>query len=490
MARIGAATALSLALACAGARADATPSLTVASYEFTAQDGTKVAAELGTFSVPENRNSSQSRLISLSFVRFKSTAANPGNPIVYLAGGPGGSGIGTAQGPRFPLFMALREVADVIALDQRGVGKSNQIPFCAYDPEPGNSELTRETLIRFYRDGLTHCFGWWQEQGVDIDGYTTRESADDLEDLRRALGAARLNMWGISYGSHLALAYLKYHPSRTQRAALAGIEGLDQTVKFPAETDTLFARVQKLIDADPKAKAIYPDVAGMMRRVHAKLDANPAEVTFAPQEASAPVTIRFDGFLARIVASALISDPTRIANVPLLYLALDNGSYVPAARLIHQFFLSRPAGFAGMPEAMDLASGIDRERLLIVKRQAKNGLLGDALNFPMPHIAGLRPSLDLGREFRAPFRSQTPVLFISGTLDGRTSVPEAKATLRQFPRGKHLIVENGGHNIFEADKRIADAVLAYFKGAPVPAAIHFDPPAIKLQFDPPVTKTP
>jgi hypothetical protein len=132
-----------------------------------------------------------------------------------------------------------------------------------------------------------------------------------------------------------------------------------------------------------------------------------------------------------------------------------------------------------MPEAMDLASGIDRERLLTVERQAKTGLLGDTLNFPMPHIAGIRPSLDLGRDFRAPFQSPASVLFISGTLDGRTNVPEAKATLRQFPRGRHLIVENGGHNIFEADKRVADAVVAYFEGGATPAAIHFDPPTIK-----------
>ena len=64
----------------------------------------------GTFEVPENRSDPNSRKIKIGFVRFKSTSATPGDPIVYLAGGPGGTGVGTAQGPRFPLFMALREV--------------------------------------------------------------------------------------------------------------------------------------------------------------------------------------------------------------------------------------------------------------------------------------------------------------------------------------------------------------------------------------------
>jgi pimeloyl-ACP methyl ester carboxylesterase len=117
--------------------------------------------------------------------------------------------------------------------------------------------------------------------------------------------------------------------------------------------------------------------------------------------------------------------------------------------------------------------------LALVERQARTALLGDALNFPMPHVAGIRPKIDLGRGFRAPFRAQTPVLFISGTLDGRTNVPEAKAVLRQFPNGRHLIVENGGHNIFEADPRVAKAVVDFFIGEPAPAAIRFEPPVIK-----------
>ncbi|HEX8922871.1 MAG TPA: hypothetical protein VF766_15460, partial [Pyrinomonadaceae bacterium] len=93
-------------------------------YVFENGKGEKVEAELGVLLVPENRRNPQSNLIELAFVRFKSTAQNPGAPIVYLAGGPGGSGTGTATGSRFSLFMAMREVGDVIAFDQRGTGMS------------------------------------------------------------------------------------------------------------------------------------------------------------------------------------------------------------------------------------------------------------------------------------------------------------------------------------------------------------------------------
>src|SRR6185312_8329380 len=104
--------------------------LKIKPYTFETNKKEKVDAEFGTLLVPENRSDPESNLIELAFVRFKSTAKNPGPPIVYLAGGPGGSGIGTARGSRFPLFMALREIADVIAFDQRGTGFSKPNLTC------------------------------------------------------------------------------------------------------------------------------------------------------------------------------------------------------------------------------------------------------------------------------------------------------------------------------------------------------------------------
>ena len=122
-------------------------------YVFQASDGTEVDAELGSFYVPENRARPGSRLVKLSYVRFASIGPTSEPPIVYLAGGPGGSGIGTARERRFPLFMALREVADVIAFDQRGTGLSDPLPPCradeAFPPErPGNRRELLDHLRR------------------------------------------------------------------------------------------------------------------------------------------------------------------------------------------------------------------------------------------------------------------------------------------------------------------------------------------------------
>src|SRR4051812_2347718 len=148
-------------------------------YTFENDKKEKVDAEFGTLLVPENRSNAQSNSIELAFVRFKSTAKNPGPPIVYLAGGPGGSGIFTAQGSRFPLFMALREVADVIAFDQRGTGYSKPNLGC-FDrlALPLDVAPTREAAIKQLQENSRSCASYWRDiQRVDLTGYNTNESA-------------------------------------------------------------------------------------------------------------------------------------------------------------------------------------------------------------------------------------------------------------------------------------------------------------------------
>src|SRR4051794_28607244 len=191
-------------------------------YTFENGKGEKVDAEFGTLLVPEKRSNPDSNLIELAFVRFKSTATNPGAPIVYLAGGPGGSGIGTATGSRFPLFMALREIGDVIAFDQRGTGYSKPNLQC-YErlSLPLDVAPSRDVVLKELRQSAHGCAWYWHDlQRVDLTAYNTNESADDLEDLRKALGAKQISLWSISYGTHLAFATMRRHPTSIYRAIL------------------------------------------------------------------------------------------------------------------------------------------------------------------------------------------------------------------------------------------------------------------------------
>ena len=154
---------------------------------FVSQAGDTLPAQYGYLWVPESRTKPEGRLIRLGFVRFPSTSPDPGPPIIYLAGGPGGSGIDAAQGIRFPVFMALREAGDVIALAQRGTHGSVPLLAC---PEPWvyplEQVLTREAFLQSMLAWSQRCVDQWRALGIDLAAYNTVESADDVEDVRKA----------------------------------------------------------------------------------------------------------------------------------------------------------------------------------------------------------------------------------------------------------------------------------------------------------------
>ena len=176
-----------------------------------------IDAELGVLQVPRRHDQPDGSTLTLRMVRLRAVHPTAGAaPVIYLAGGPGGSGIDAARGGRWPVFDAVRQHVDVILLDQRGTGRSDPPPAC---PRPGVSPLRNDSVMTeaHYLDAVhretMRCVTWWRSQGVDLGAYTTLESARDLDRLRRALGVQRVSLWGMSYGTHLALATLRRFPA-------------------------------------------------------------------------------------------------------------------------------------------------------------------------------------------------------------------------------------------------------------------------------------
>ena len=206
--------------------------LSLVSRPFEARDGKTVDAEWGTLVAPENRAANKTNAIELAFVRFGSTTRYPAAPIVFLAGGPGKSGIEVAAGRHFDFFMALRGVADVIVMDQRGVGASRP---CLDSGEswqyPLDVPADGEELLRVARDHARKTAKRLRRGGVDLGGYNSLESAEDVELLRSALDVPALSLIGHSYGTHLALSYIRRYRRHVDRAVLAGLEGPDQTLE-------------------------------------------------------------------------------------------------------------------------------------------------------------------------------------------------------------------------------------------------------------------
>jgi len=423
-----------------------------------------IACERWTLRVPERRADPESRMISLRFVRFSALAEDPGVPVVYLAGGPGGSGVRAGLGRRWTMFDRLRQSRDVILLDQRGTGQSDSPgavqTSAAFDPDtPG----TREHWIRVHTEAMREAFESYEEAGVDIRGYTTAESAADIEAVRQAIGARRINLLGISYGTHLALAYARSHPDQTDRLVIASPEGLDETAKLPARSDAYFERLQAAIDAHPEAAERWPDVRGLITRAidSVRSDAERRDLRTRRGTTFGRTLGDFD---VRVIIGYSVSDPD---DVHELLGHLENAAAGDLSWFERWMYWTPGASVRvrGMPELMDLASGVSEERRALIDRQRRAALLDDALNFPMPHLAAINPALELDSDFREPYSGDRPALILSGTLDGRT-FPEAHGALAERCSQASLVtVENAGHNLFFDHPAIVPMIEAFLDGA-------------------------
>lgn len=457
-------------------------------FVFKTMDGQTTDAIRGSLQVPENRADPGSRMLTLHYVRFPSTSAKPGAPIVYLSGGPGGSGIETAKRERFPLFMAMRQFGDVIALDQRGTGASDDTPVCEPKAAPSDAEpMTDAAYAAAYRTAALECATFWKAKGVDLRGYTTVESVDDLDTLRRHLGADKISLWGISYGTHLALAALKRMDDRLDRVVMASAEGLDQTVKLPAGTDAYFDRLQAAADNDPRAKAVYPDIKALIRRVHQRLQDKPVLLHLKGPDGK-DTDVLLQRRTLQMIEAGPIGDPQGAILMLAIYRAADAGDYQPLAALMQRFSApGEPLTMRAMPMAMDVASGISDDLLAVVEAQAKTALLGDVLNFPMPQLREAFPELDLGDQFRKAPVSHVPTLLLSGTLDGRTYPESQLEAVAGLDRLQAITVVNAGHNLFMTSPEVTAAIERFMRGEPLKSPQIIVPPP---DFTPALAPTP
>jgi pimeloyl-ACP methyl ester carboxylesterase len=437
-------------------------------YQFESKSGKKVEAELGKFSVPENRSNPSSRNIDLYFVRFKSTNPNPGNPIVYLAGGPGGSGINTAKGNRFELFMAMREVADVIAFDQRGTGLSNHIPSCKTKASfpldiPGKSDL----YISKMTEAAKKCISFWKNEGVQIEGYTTIENANDLEALRKVLNTPKINLWGISYGSHLAFDFIKRYEKSIDKVVLTGLEGPDHTIKLPEYNQNFLKTLNTKIQLDNAAAKEYPDLIKLMEDVFSSLEKQPVIIEITDPRSEKKIKVGISKLDVQLVTSFFLTkNPENSVKLPYLFHQMKQGDYSTIAQMVAG--LKSYAGrIQAMPLVMDAASGVSNKRWEMIKQQSKNSLLGRTTNFPFPDVSHNLQLPILGESFRENPVSSIPALFFIGTLDGRTYIESAEELSAGFINSSQIIIDGAGHDLFMSTPKVTSLMLDFFQNKKV-----------------------
>lgn len=412
----------------------------------------------GYLSVPEDRSAAGGRMIRLA-VAIAHTARAPrlGDPLLYLAGGPGGAAV--ASTPTLALGWAdLLAHRDLVVVDQRGTGLSQPSLACtaadAVKPAPGELQTPAGRVAVEYRE-LMRCRERLAKAGVRLAAYTTAANAQDLRDLRVALGYARWNILGISYGTRLALAALRidepgirsvildsaYPPQQNLYTGMPG--GLDRTLQL------LYAGCA---DQAPCRK-LAPDLRATLAELVAHLDAHPADITVSrPGRQRAHVSLD-GGQLLAIVYSAL-SVSRSIPRVPLAIVRAASGDY----GLIEEFAAVREQRAQGHSAAMYYAveCGEDLALADLPARQAA------AARYPLltSYYRGLLEftpaSVELCRawgaaapkpEVGAPVASAVPALLLAGEYDPVTPAPWADIAAATLPASEVYQVPGSGHAV-------------------------------------------
>lgn len=429
-------------------------------FVFTSFAGDTASADSGRVTVPERHGQPNGSKIQIAVVRIRSTAARPGVPIVYFAGGPGGAGISGTRGDLFPTVLALRALGDVILFDQRGTGQTLPSLFVrqTLGIPLGMSSGSPEALALLVEHSRAVA-AEVRARGVDLGAYNTNENADDVDDVRAALGVPRWIVWGHSYGSHLGLAYLRRHGDRVERAILGGINGPDHRRRYPKDGDVLLGRVDSIVRTSPSLRAAMPDFLGSTRRVLDRLAAQPATARVDSQD----VLVSREDVQAVIALQS--GDATFVRRLPWMIGRMEAGDYSFIARLVRDGLKARPFGTA-MTYPMDLASGVSEARARRIRAEAPTALLGNAINYPFdePAFKAAWGATDLGPAFRAPVRSTVPTLFISGTLDGRTSLGDADEVRKGFRTSAHLVVDGSSHNPYIMHPAVQRLMVRFAQG--------------------------
>jgi pimeloyl-ACP methyl ester carboxylesterase len=258
----------------------------------------------GFLIVPENHTRPDSREIELAYAIVQAAEDEDRPPIVYLAGGPGGSAIddfvSDPDGWRYP-FTRSR---DLILIDQRGTGYSWPSLDC---PELAEEvEFSDENPERVCHERLL-------DEGIDLTAYNTAENAADVAALRDALGIASWDLLGISYGTRLALTIIRDHPEGVRSAVLDSV--------FPPNADTPgdealapYWSLQRLFDecaTDDYCADVYPDLETVFLETVDALNQTPEDGVYG------------DDF-AFLVTNAL-NETDLISLVPFVIYAVSEG---------------------------------------------------------------------------------------------------------------------------------------------------------------------
>jgi pimeloyl-ACP methyl ester carboxylesterase len=397
------------------------------------------AARCGVLEVPENPAKPNGRRLSIS-VALIPALAQPAlaDPIVVLMGGPGEDAI-SAAGLYAVQFAALRQDRDLLLVDQRGTGQSGALPCALYsakDPAISLRDL-------FPPAGVKRCVQLLRAH-ADLTQYTYDHFANDLEQVRRALGYGALNLFSGSYGTRAAQVYVRAYPHSVRTIFLGSVVPLDAANPLPF-AKTAQEAIESLLSAcaaDSECHDAFPNLRDEFRDISARLESGAVRVAVPGHTGTAPLS---RGRVAEWMRSKLYR-PKSASILPWMIHRAYEGDWSPLADDLLSGAKATDAELSlGLFFAITCNEDVAFVRENAIAPATAGTFLGDYRVRQQQVACKEWPRVSLPEGYRTPVQSSVPVLFVSGDADGGTPLWYKEHVAPGFSNRVEVVAKGQGH---------------------------------------------
>ena len=415
------------------------------------------------------KKSGSGRGITLPLVRLipsasaNTVATDTSAPLLFIPGGPGLSGIQHLQIPEFrTLLQALSASRVVLLYDPRGAGASTPslLPSSAEMLRP-DTLATRASFLAQLQRASDSVLKRLTDAGFNADAFSFAESVADVERIRSALGASKIDLLAHSFGSQVALAYAQLHTPNIGRMTLVSTRLAEYARKSPAEMDRFMLDVFKLAEADTIIAAKMPQLLPVLDRVLAKLDKQPISVEVSGRNGTE--TYQVGGYALRFMISMFfLNDPDNFSHLPKLLYELDTGSRPWGVVFNLGRMLRGGVSLGWFSNGASVA--VPPAHFERITREAAASRMQDAMSFPFPDINPRWSATPATYRTDTAKLKDIPILFVGGTLDGITPLTHVEALQAQLPKAQVLRIINGGHQSLLRASGLTDSNQIFLTG--------------------------
>ncbi len=386
-------------------------------------------------------------MIPIEFIRFHpGTDAASKAPIYALTGGPGAGATRGAKG----VLDSFAEFSDreIVIIDQRGTGKSNGLDCVRYDLE-STPDAFQEMFEKPFFDParFRSCMDELSKR-ADLRFYTTSLIADDIDDLRDALGHEQIILHGESYGTTLALEFIRRHGAHVRSAILAGVAppSILHTETLAQDMDAMLEALFAACEADAACNAAFPAFRREFREIADRVRAAPIEVSLPHTLTNEPTLVRVRYPELMIAVRYALYSTRNSAGLPLAVHEAHGGDFRRLTALLPQLlFRLAEIGDEGMWASVRCAEEFPYIDDKAARAAAADAYLGTERLDSGQAICRFWPRGRAAANFHQPVKSDVPALLLAGEVDAATPPWMAVEAAKHLANAELVIVPNSSH---------------------------------------------